>query len=56
MNIREYPDITIIDADMNTYLAIKNVDNSEQLIGRPRRIALDNTGIIPEFEEREVIE
>lgn len=56
MNIREYPDVTIIDAGVNHFLALKGEENSEKIIGRPRRIMLENTGIIPEFEEREVEE
>lgn len=48
--------IITVDKPTNTYLALKNTENSEQLIGRPKRIIFDNSGIIPEFEEREVIE
>ena len=46
--------IITVDKPTNTYLALKNTENSEQLIGRPKRIIFDNSGIIPELEEREV--
>lgn len=56
MRKREFEDITVIDADPDKYLVIPGEENSERLIGKPERIVLKNTGIIPEFEEREVVE
>lgn len=46
----------VVIADEGKYLALKNVENSEELIGRPTRVMLEKAGIVPEFEEREVIE
>lgn len=46
--------VLVVMSDKGKYLALKNVENSEELIGRPTRITLDNAGMIPEFEEREV--
>ena len=48
--------VTVITADTNKYLALKHMENSEEIIGKPVRLILENTGIIPEFEEREVEE
>lgn len=56
MNIQEFREVTIITSDPDKYLVLKDIESSEQLIGRPKRIILDNTGVIPEFEEREVTE
>lgn len=53
MRKREFEDVTIIDAEPGKYLIIPGV-NSEGLIGKPERIVLKNTGIIPEFEERDI--
>lgn len=46
--------ITIITASNNKYLALKNMENSESVIGRPTQIILSNTSDIPEFEERDM--
>lgn len=54
MDIGKLSKVTIISADVDKYLVLKDVDNSEELIGKPKRIIFDNNGIIPEFEEREV--
>lgn len=56
MRINEYNKhtITIVEADSGKYLTIKNLENSEEVIGKPTRIIFDNTGIIPELEEKEV--
>lgn len=56
MKKREFEDILVIDADPGKYLAISGRKDSEILIGKPERIVLKNTGIIPVFEEREVTE
>lgn len=49
---------TIITADRGKYLVPKNLPENITLedMGKPVRIIFDNTGIIPEFEEREVEE
>lgn len=54
MTVQRLSEITVITAEPNKYLVLKNTENSEQLIGKPKRIIFDNSGIIPEFEEREV--
>lgn len=56
MTLNELRMNTIITAENGKYLALKNAENSEELIGKPVRIIFDNTGIVPEFEEREVTE
>lgn len=43
-------------AEKGKYLALKGIENSEELIGKPTRITFDDAGITPEFEEREVEE
>lgn len=48
--------VTIITAEPEHYLVLVGQENSEELIGKPRRIILGNDGIVPEFEEREVEE
>lgn len=49
---------TIITAERGKYLIPKNLpeDISLEDMGKPVRIIFDNTGVIPEFEEREVEE
>lgn len=49
---------TIITADRGKYLVPKNLPENITLedMGKPVRIIFDNTGVIPEFEEREVEE
>jgi hypothetical protein len=56
MKTHEFKRVTVISTDENKYLILKNVENSEELIGKPKRIVFDRDGIIPEFEEREVEE
>lgn len=56
MDIQKLKRVTIISTEPEKYLAFKDVDNSEELIGKPKRIIFGNDGIIPDFEEREVIE
>ena len=57
MQISTLKNNTIITADRGKYLIPKNLpeDISLEDIGKPVRIIFDNTGVIPEFEEREVI-
>lgn len=54
MKIEKTSKYTIVETSIDKYLVLKNVENSEELIGKPKRIIFDNQGIIPEFEEREV--
>ena len=54
MKIEKLAKVTIVTVEPNKYLALKGTENSEQLIGRPKRIIFDNSGMIPELEEREV--
>lgn len=56
MQTREYGKgkVILVVAEKGRYLALKNIENSEELIGKPTRITLDQPGVIPEFEEREV--
>lgn len=58
MQIREYGKgkVILVIAEKGKYLALKGIENSEELIGKPIRITLEQPGIIPEFEEREVEE
>jgi len=51
MHIAKFEKDTIIIASPKTYLKIKDMENSEEVIGKPHRIFLSNEGIIPEFEE-----
>ena len=46
-----YTNVTMVVAERGQYLRIIGVDNSEELIGKPERMVLNNVGIIPEFEE-----
>lgn len=58
MQTREYGKgkVILVVAEKGKYLALKGIENSEELIGKPTRMTLDNAGITPEFEEREVEE
>ena len=58
MQISTFKNNTIITADTGKYLVPKNLPEGITLedIGKPVRIIFDNTGAIPEFEEREVTE
>jgi len=51
MLVDKFSKVTIVTATRENYLKLKNIDNSEELIGKPARIILDNSGKIPEFEE-----
>lgn len=46
--------VTIITAEPKHYLALAKHEDSEMVIGKPVRIIFDNSGVIPELEEREV--
>lgn len=46
-----YTNVTMIVAERGKYLRLVGVDNSEELIGKPERMVLNNLGNIPEFEE-----
>lgn len=46
--------ITIIEADIGKYLALNGRNNSEDLIGKPTRIVFDNSGNVPQLEERDL--
>lgn len=48
--------ITIIEADDGKYLVPKNIPEELNTIemGKPIKVIYDNTGVVPEFEEREV--
>ena len=56
MQISTLKNNTIITADRGKYLVPKNLPEDITLedMGKPVRIIFDNTGVIPEFEEREV--
>lgn len=58
MQISTLKNNTIITADRGKYLVPKNLpeDISLEDMGKPVRIIFDNTGVIPEFEEREAEE
>lgn len=58
MQISTLKNNTIITADRGKYLIPKNLPENITLedMGKPVRIIFDNTGVIPEFEEREVTE
>lgn len=58
MQISTLKNNTIITADRGKYLIPKNLPEDITLedMGKPVRIIFDNTGVIPEFEEREVEE
>lgn len=51
MHISKFINDTIVTADKNKYLKLKDVANSEQSFGKPVRIIFSNEGEIPEFEE-----
>lgn len=54
MDISDFEKFTIVTADKNKYLKLKDVSNSEQFIGKPVRIILSNEDKIPEFEEMDL--
>lgn len=58
MQISTLKNNTIITADRGKYLVPKNLPENITLedMGKPVRMIFDNTGVIPEFEEREVTE
>lgn len=58
MTIDKFKNNTVITADRGKYLVPKELPEEIKLenIGKPVRIIYDNTGIILEFEEKEVNE
>ena len=42
--------------DRNNYLALKNNDESENIIGKPERMIIKKDGFIPEMIEKEVLQ
>lgn len=55
MTIEDFGRVTIITTTLDKYLALKNFDDSEKIIGKPKRIILGNDGRIPEFIEKEEV-
>lgn len=47
----EFVKEVIITAERGNYLKITNLENSEEIIGKPERIIFSKKGIIPEVEE-----
>lgn len=54
MEISKFKNETVITADKNKYLKLKENEESENIIGRPVRIILSNSKEIPEFEEENI--
>ena len=51
MTIDKFNKVTVVTAERGKFLKLKEEDRSEELVGRPERIILNNTGKLPEFEE-----
>ena len=51
MTKNEFAKEIIITAERGSYLKIANLENSEEIIGKPERIIFSKDGIIPEVEE-----
>lgn len=51
MLVDKFSKVTIITATRGSYLKLKDIENSEELIGKPERLILSNEGKIPDFEE-----
>lgn len=51
MTKNEFVKEIIITAERGNYLKIANLENSEEIIGKPERIIFSKEGIIPEVEE-----
>lgn len=51
MTKNEFAKEIIITAERGNYLKIANLENSEEIIGKPERIIFSKEGIIPEVEE-----
>lgn len=56
MYIDKYKNETIVTSERGKFLKLKEVENSEELLGKPERIIFSNKGNIPEFEELDLIE
>ena len=54
MFVKKYSEVTIVTAEDNKYLKLKNNEDSEKIIGKPIRMIFSNTDIIPEFEEENI--
>lgn len=54
MTNHRYDTVTVITAEPNKFLKLIGVEDSEELIGRPERVILSNSGKIPEFEEVDI--
>lgn len=51
MTKNEFIKEIIITAERGNYLKIANLENSEEIIGKPERIIFSKEGIIPQVEE-----
>lgn len=51
MTKNEFVKEIIITAERGNYLKIANLENSEEIIGKPERIIFSKEGIIPQVEE-----
>ena len=51
MTKNEFVKEVIITAERGNYLKIANLENSEEIIGKPERIIFSKEGIIPQVEE-----
>ena len=51
MTKNEFAKEIIITAERGNYLKIANLENSEEIVGKPERIIFSKEGIIPEVEE-----
>ena len=51
MTKSNFKDVTIVTAERNRFLKLKDNEDSVNLIGKPIRIIFSNTENIPEFEE-----
>ena len=51
MRKEDFRTVTIITAENHNYLKLKEVENSEELIGKPVRMIFSKDGKLPEFED-----
>ena len=55
MQIKEISGMIVVTVTKpNKYLKLKGEENSEELIGKPRRMVFGKDGKIPELEEKDV--
>ena len=54
MIVDKFSKAVIVTATRGTYLKLKEVENSEELIGKPERIILSVEGKIPDFIEAQL--